>query len=773
MRIRLVVFYLSFLGYMGILHGQTLDKGTSIDSLFNGRGEIYFSMQLDSPRDLAVVSTVVSIAGIRENTLYAFASRKEFEMFISLGYRAEPAHIDIPAELKMMDVNEMNMKNDWDYYPTYEAYEAMMHDFEELYPSLCRIVTIGTLPSGRKLLAAKISDQVDMAEGESEFLYTSSIHGSETGGYIMMLRLIHHLLSGYGTDPGLTWLVNNLEIWINPLANPDGTYAGGNNSVAGATRYNANYVDLNRNYPDPEEGPHPDGNQWQPETQAFMQFASDHHFTMGANFHGGAELVNYPWDTWQKRHADDNWWQYVSYQYADTVHAHSDGYFYGEGDGVTNGYDWYTISGGRQDYMTYFHRGRECTIELSEEYIYPPAQLPNLWEQNYRSLLNYMQQSAFGISGTVSDAVTGSPLHARIWIEGHDADSSHAYSYLPAGDFHRLLYAGTYELEFKSQGYFPEILDVQVINGQATLLTVEMMPGELIADFHASDRTITAGSIVQFTDDSFGSIQSWNWIFEGGNPSVSTQQSPMVMYYQPGQYSVSLTVSDGVNTNTLTRSAYIKAATEYTMQNGTFTTCMGMFWDNGGENGNYGNNKNLVMTFLPDQPDKKLTALFTSFSIEPDPACAYDWLAIYDGTDVNAPLIGEYCGLNSPGRVTATGEEGALTFSFHSDALTNESGWTAEISCGVNVSGDLMYPSEGRISLFPNPVLDLLQVRFDPPLEGRIRYHIYRSDGIRIRDEVSDASAEKMIGTHDLGPGVYFLEVSWEKGRTFRKFIVQ
>ncbi|HRZ21923.1 MAG TPA: M14 family zinc carboxypeptidase, partial [Bacteroidales bacterium] len=415
MRIRLVVFYLSFLGYMGILHGQTLDKGTSIDSLFNGRGEIYFSMQLDSPRDLAVVSTVVSIAGIRENTLYAFASRKEFEMFISLGYRAEPAHIDIPAELKMMDVNEMNMKNDWDYYPTYEAYEAMMHDFEELYPSLCRIVTIGTLPSGRKLLAAKISDQVDMAEGESEFLYTSSIHGSETGGYIMMLRLIHHLLSGYGTDPGLTWLVNNLEIWINPLANPDGTYAGGNNSVAGATRYNANYVDLNRNYPDPEEGPHPDGNQWQPETQAFMQFASDHHFTMGANFHGGAELVNYPWDTWQKRHADDNWWQYVSYQYADTVHAHSDGYFYGEGDGVTNGYDWYTISGGRQDYMTYFHRGRECTIELSEEYIYPPAQLPNLWEQNYRSLLNYMQQSAFGISGTVSDAVTGSPLHARIW----------------------------------------------------------------------------------------------------------------------------------------------------------------------------------------------------------------------------------------------------------------------------------------------------------------------------------------------------------------------
>jgi PKD repeat protein len=754
-----------------MLQGQTLDSRTNLDSLFSSRGEIYFSTQAGSPRDLAILSSVVSIAGMRQGVLHAFASRQEFETFISLGYRAEIAHMEVPANLRMMDVHEMGIKNDWDYYPTYEAYEAMMYAFEEQYPSLCRIVTIGTLPSGRKLLAAKISDQVDSSEGEPQFLYTSSIHGNETGGYILMLRLIDHLLSGHLSDPSLTWLVDNLEIWINPLANPDGTYAGGNNSVAGATRYNSNFVDLNRNYPDPEDGPHPDGNQWQPETQAFMQFASEHHFAMGANFHGGTELVNYPWDTWQKRHADDAWWQYVSYQYADTVHAFSGGYFYGEGDGVTNGYDWYTISGGRQDYMTHFHRGRECTIEISDEYIYPPAQLPNLWEYNYRSFLNYMRQCAFGASGTVSDTVTGEPLTARIWIDGHDFDSSHVYSCLPAGDFHRLLYAGTYELDFRAQGYFPKTLTVQVVNEQATILSVEMVPGELIADFHASDRTIVPGSIVQFTDDSYGSIQSWNWVFEGGNPSVSTQQSPLVMYYQPGEYSVALTVSDGINTNTLTRTTYIRAATEYPMQNGTFTTCTGMFYDNGGENGHYGNNRNLVMTFFPDQSDKKLTALFTSFSVEPDPACAYDWLKIYDGPDVNAPLIGEYCGLNSPGRVTATGEEGALTFGFHSDAYTNESGWTAEISCGVNVSGDLMSPAEGRISLYPNPVLDKLQVRFDPPLEGRIRYRIFRSDGTLIHDDALGETVEKTIDTRDLGPGVYFLEVSWEKGRVFRKLI--
>lgn len=64
-----------------------------------------------------------------------------------------------------------------------------------------------------------------------------------------MLRLIDTLLSSYGTDQRLTNLINNLEIWICPDTNPDGTYYGGNNSVSGARRYNYNGYDLNRNFP--------------------------------------------------------------------------------------------------------------------------------------------------------------------------------------------------------------------------------------------------------------------------------------------------------------------------------------------------------------------------------------------------------------------------------------------------------------------------------------------------------------------------------------------
>ena len=53
-----------------------------------------------------------------------------------------------------------------------------------------------------------------------------------------MLRLADYLLKNYQTKHRVRNLVDNLEIWINPLANPDGTYRTGN-IITSPTRYNA------------------------------------------------------------------------------------------------------------------------------------------------------------------------------------------------------------------------------------------------------------------------------------------------------------------------------------------------------------------------------------------------------------------------------------------------------------------------------------------------------------------------------------------------------
>jgi hypothetical protein len=67
--------------------------------------------------------------------------------------------------------------------------------------------------------------------------------------------------------------------------------------------------------------------------------------------------------------------------------------------------------------------------------------------------------------------------------------------------------------------------------------------------------------------------------------------------------------------------------------------------------------------------------------VEPQSNCNYDWLKIYNGPNSSSPLLGTWCGTNSPGTIEATNTQGALTFVFHSDESVTKPGWTANISC--------------------------------------------------------------------------------------------
>ena len=122
----------------------------------------------------------------------------------------------------------MSKAFEWNTYPTYTQYDSIMQSFAVNYPSLCHLDTIGTSINGKLVLALKISDNPAVDETEPEVFYTSSMHGDETGGFILMLRLADFLLKNYNDNARVKELVDNLEIWINPLANPDGTYNSGN-----------------------------------------------------------------------------------------------------------------------------------------------------------------------------------------------------------------------------------------------------------------------------------------------------------------------------------------------------------------------------------------------------------------------------------------------------------------------------------------------------------------------------------------------------------------
>ncbi len=363
-------------------------------------------------------------------------------------------------------------------YPTYELYESIMHRLAARYPDRCTLEDWGTLSSGRRILTLRLGPQEGKPGRWPQVLYSGTMHGDETAGYHILLRLAEYLLR---ENPN--GLLDEVLIYINPLANPDGTFLAGNHTISGSRRGNRAGVDLNRNYPDPDDGAHPDGFDYQPETLIFMRAARNHSFDLGLNLHGGAELFNYPWDTYRTRHADTNWWRRVSRTFARTAQESSGDthYFQDRHHGVTNGHDWYPIAGSRQDYMNYYHRSREATVEISMEKIYPARQLPRLWKHLRPALMGYLAEARLGLRGTVTDSYTGDPIVAHLTLVDYDRDHSSVFSDRVTGSFYRFLPQGEYELNVSAPGYHNRKFSVLVEDGKPTSLQISLEPKRLPA----------------------------------------------------------------------------------------------------------------------------------------------------------------------------------------------------------------------------------------------------------------------------------------------------
>src|SRR5690606_5243303 len=492
------------------------------------KGELTFSFQIGNPSDIEQFSNALSILNYNPQTgeLIVWANAEQFTNFLQQGIEftvleSENQHTD-----GIVMSNQVSTANRGPYplafplsaYPTYADYELQMQEFANNHSDICELVDIGGTTEGvaggnKRLLFIKISDNIATEEAEPKLMYTSSIHGDEITGYPLMMNLIDYFITAY-KDTGhsdhlrIKNLIDNSEIWINPMANPDGTYYNdpSNTSVVNARRANANGLDLNRNYPDNVAGPHANGHTaYELETQHFMTLAENTHFVLSANFHGGVEVVNYPWDNTYDRHADDDWFIHVSREHADNCQADGPaGYMDYLNNGITHGADWYRVYGGRQDYMNFYYQCKETTIELSDVKLIPSNQLVNHWNYNREALIEYLIQGTYGFQGIVKDAVTGDPIEATVTLVGHDNAGSHTVSTLPHGDYYRPVYAGTYDILFEADCYQPVTLSGQTITNYETKILSDI----LLTPIAGSAPSNLASSNVQATTATI----SWNAI---------------------------------------------------------------------------------------------------------------------------------------------------------------------------------------------------------------------------------------------------------------------
>ena len=455
--------------------------------------EVYVDVTLQSQAQLQQLAHQFSVDKVvKKDGAYQvriWLGPHDYQNFLNLGIKYTLYRPDGKwGELTM--ANSYEQMASWNKYPTYQVYCDMLDTFQTRFPSLCHVDTIlAATPNNHSLFACHLGSNLDGAQQRPQFFYTSTMHGDEQTGFVMMLRLIDYLLNNYTTDPQVQNIMDNVDLWICPVENPDGMYARNDNSMggsswggSGSTRANAHGVDLNRSYPvigQPTKS-------YEPEIQGMMDFASQHHFVMSANFHGGAELYNFPWDYWttnQVAHADESWWWLMGRAFADTCHKYgSNGYFTEETNGVTPGGDWYVIDGSRQDYMNYYQHCREVTLEISENKSPSGSNLPQFWTNLKHSLLNYIEECLYGFNGAVTDSVTGEPLEALVFIQNHDINYSEVYSHLPEGKYYRPIKSGTYTVTFSADGYVSKTIQVTTTDGTAQQIDVQLVPEGYVPD---------------------------------------------------------------------------------------------------------------------------------------------------------------------------------------------------------------------------------------------------------------------------------------------------
>ncbi|HPX75406.1 MAG TPA: PKD domain-containing protein, partial [Bacteroidales bacterium] len=535
----------------------------------NERGEFYFKFKCNDIELVNELSSKLSIDNFKNGFVYAYANQTEFETFLTYNLSFEPVYdyYETPKALTMA-TTVAQMAN-WDRYPTHAVFSQMMQNFVTNYPNLCVLENFGTSINGYPLVTLIISNNVNTPSDKPEFWWSSTMHGDELTGYVLLLRFADYLLSNYGTDERVTNMLNNIKIHITPLANPDGTFYNSSNgtSVSYSRRANANNVDLNRNFPRVDGGTN---NPIQNETQLTMDYANNHNIVMAANIHGGTECMNYPWDSWtssQNPHADQNWYYYISTVYVNEVRAVSpSSYFDGPESynttGITHGGDWYVITGSRQDYFNYFKHIKELTVEISDNKQLDVEYLNAYWNYNKNAFLSFTEQVLYGFRGIVTDACTGNALDGvKVEIAGHDTYNSFVYSFAPIGNYHRPIYEGDYEVTFSKTGYVSKTLPVSVLNNQSTRLDVQLVPVNVaVPDFSTANTTIGIGSAISFQDlTSGGTVTSRNWYFEGATPSTSSALNPTnITYNSTGNFDVKLEiVSNGCTIEEL-KSDYIK-----------------------------------------------------------------------------------------------------------------------------------------------------------------------------------------------------------------------
>lgn len=351
-----------------------------------------------------------------------------------------------------------------DYY-NYNSVSLQLQTWWDENADIAVLYNLGTTLQNRTVWGMKVSDNPLLEEDEIVCYYVGCHHGNEDISVEVPMYFLDYLFDNYGVDPNVTYWVDNCEIWVIPLLNPDGYV---NNS-----RYNSNGIDINRNYSfhwgesASNYGPYPFS---EIESQIVRDLNLEHHFTIGHSYHSYGEEILYPF-AWAANHPTPDNVFFVEIVWA---MAAMNGY-----DPLISG-NLYPHGGEHNDYL-YAEQGvMSVTTELwsGPGYNPPSSQIINVCLDNLPNDLYLLERSGGAqITGLITDAATGEPLVAQYKIVQlwNPNEIYPRYSEPVFGRYRALVVPGSWTLEISKNGYATQTFpNVQVQAGIPTVIDVEL-----------------------------------------------------------------------------------------------------------------------------------------------------------------------------------------------------------------------------------------------------------------------------------------------------------
>jgi carboxypeptidase T len=208
----------------------------------------------------------------------------------------------------------------------YHTYEEMVEELQigqANHSSIMRMYSLGTTEGDRTIWAVKISDNVQANESEEpEVLFMAGQKANSLISVEIALYLVTYLTDNYGRNDEVTGFVNEREIWILPLLNPDGHAFIDNETTEweknlkdngdGQTGVNLdrNYgyefgVDANTHNESSSQFYHGESPFSEKETQAVRDFVESHGFVFSLTLSSPGETITYPWGYTNSSTQDD------------------------------------------------------------------------------------------------------------------------------------------------------------------------------------------------------------------------------------------------------------------------------------------------------------------------------------------------------------------------------------------------------------------------------------------------------------------------------------